>query len=43
MREEMKTGQVEMKATVSVILQEMKSWREEPGSVWRSGRQIQKK
>jgi hypothetical protein len=25
----MKTGEVEMKATVSVILQEMKSWREE--------------
>jgi hypothetical protein len=28
MKEEMKTGQVEMKATLSAILQQMKSWQE---------------
>jgi hypothetical protein len=28
MKEEMKSGQAEMKATVSAILQKMKSWRE---------------
>jgi hypothetical protein len=29
MKEEMNTGQVEMKATVDVVLRERKSWRED--------------